>query len=228
MQNFFYLIILFFLIGCKVDKDELKRLNNIQDQKQESIKSIPKDKEVKKEIDKEIKKTNELTAEQKYDLKKDEINKEVKLAKIKADSEIEIAKINTQNSIETTKIQKEIALKNQEQQIKIEKEKTKLYIIAIVVFAIVIIVALLIIYLINKRNNQTKLIMQEEEILKQKHMQAQEHRHESINKILDIISKGNVSKNVEKGLLEALKQATSSMKVIEDKSSKLKKLIFKD
>ncbi len=210
LRAIFYIFIFLFFSGCKVDKEELKALNKIDQNSTQKVIS------------------QELSAQQKYELKKDEINKDVKIATINANSTIELAKINAQNSIDQAKIQKEIELHKDKQMVKIEQEQTKLYMIAIVVFALVIIIALIILYLINKKNNQTKLAIKEEEILKEQQMQLEAHRHESLKKILDIISSGNVSKNVEKGLLEALKHATSGMKTIEDKSSKFKKLIFKD
>ncbi len=197
LRGFVFLSILLFLSACKVDQDELKALNNIE---KNSAKTSTK-----------------LSSDQKYDLKKDEINKEVKIAKINADSTLEITKINAQNSIEKTKIEKEILLFQKEKQVEVEREKVELYKILIAVFALIIFVGLTIMYFINKRNNQTKL-----------DMQMQEHHNQRVDKILDIVSSGNVSKNVEKGLLEVLKHANSSLKAIEDKSSKLKRLIFKD
>ena len=207
-----FIIILF--SGCQYEKSELKSLNHI-DTKEKKTKLKEQNKTVQVMA---IKKENN---EQKYKLQQLEANSKLELAKLNAQKEQNIKEIEYKRSIEEAKINRDIAIEKQKNNTIIEEKRLNFLTVGLIVVAVIALLILFVIVFINKKNRETKLKMQKEEIKKEKELQKNEHYNQRINKMLDIVSSKEINENVENQLLSVLKDITkkgSETVLIENKN----------
>ncbi len=132
------------------------------------------------------------------------------------------------NKLEQIKLQNELSLEEQKNEAVISHERMGLYKMIMMVASLLVLITLFMVYFISKRNRQMKMQLQENEILKEREMQILEHQNQRVNKMLEIVSGQNLSDNVEKELLESIKDANKTIWMVEDKKSGKKKgIIFK-
>ena len=212
-----FLIIIFG--GCQYEKGELKSLNNIDVKREKPKKSVNKPIGESNKTSQAII-TQKTDNEQKYKMQELEINSKLELAKLDAEKEQNIKEIEYKKSIEEAKINRDIALQEQKNSAIIEEKKLNFFTIGLIVLAVIAVLILFVVIYINKKNRETKLKMQQEEIQKEKDLQQNEHYNQRINKMLDIVSTKDISENVENQLLSVLKDATTkgdTVKLIENK-----------
>ncbi len=231
-----FMIIFFVFIGCKYEPRELKVLRGDENPKNSFYSSLSSSSEANK--------SEELVATVKINesnnaLKEKEIQSSLEIEKLKTSSQIELAKIEAErekkikeleakNALQLASINKESLLEEKKLEVQIEEKKYEFLKIAVMVLAVIFLIGLIIAYFINKRNRELKLKLQEEEARHQKELQMQEHYHQRVTKILDIISTQKLSPESEREMIAVLKETTKSQKVIIDKSEKEnKKLIVK-
>ena len=119
-------------------------------------------------------------------------------------------------------------MEEQKNEAVISHERMGLYKMIMMVASLLVLITLFMVYFISKRNRQMKMQLQENEILKEREMQILEHQNQRVNKMLEIVSGQNLSDNVEKELLESIKDANKTIWMVEDKKSGKKKgIIFK-
>ncbi len=172
--------------------------------------------------DKELEATL-VTSKLEHDLKSKEIATELEKSKIsKVIKEQELS-----NKLEQIKLQNELSLEEQKNDAVISHEKMDLYKIIMIVVAALILITLFMVYFISKRNREMKLQLQEKEILKEREMQILEHQNQRVNKMLEIVSSQSLSENVERELLDSIKDANKTIWMIEDGKGSKKGLIFK-
>jgi hypothetical protein len=163
------------------------------------------------------------TTKLQHDLKSKEIATELEKSKIsKVIKEQELS-----NKLEQIKLQNELSLEEQKNDALISHERMDLYKIIMIVVAALILITLFMVYFISKRNREMKLKLQEKEILKEREMQILEHQNQRVNKMLEIVSSQNLSENVERELLDSIKDANKTIWLIEDGKGSKKGLIFK-
>ena len=164
-----------------------------------------------------------VTSKLEHDLKSKEIATELEKSKIsKVIKEQELS-----NKLEQIKLQNELSLEEQKNDALISHEKMDLYKIIMMVAAALILITLFMVYFISKRNREMKLQLQEKEILKEREMQVLEHQNQRVNKMLEIVSSQNLSDNVERELLDSIKDANKTIWMFEDGKGSKKGLIFK-
>jgi preprotein translocase subunit SecG len=172
--------------------------------------------------EKELEATLE-TSKLEHDLKSKEIATDLEKSKIsKVIKEQELS-----NKLEQIKLQNELSIEEQKNEALISHEKMGLYKIIMMVAAALILITLFMVYFISKRNREMKLQLQEKEILKEREMQVLEHQNQRVNKMLEIVSSQNLSENVEKELLDSIKDANKTIWMFEDGKGSKKGLIFK-
>ncbi len=200
------------ILVAKIDKNTTLALARIDAEKTKILKS--------KELESSL-----LSAKLQNSIKEKEIAASVEKSKIdKLIKEQELS-----NKMQQLQLQNALSLQEQKNRVLVEHEKMALYKLIMIVVASLILIGLFVLYFINKRNRETKLKLQEEEILKERQMQLLEHQNARINKMLDIVSKSeNLSKNVEKELLGVIKDAGRINWMIDDGRGKRKGIIFKN
>jgi hypothetical protein len=163
------------------------------------------------------------TSKLEHDLKSKEIATDLEKSKIsKVIKEQELS-----NKLEQIKLQNELSLEEQKNDALISHEKMGLYKIIMMVAAALILITLFMVYFISKRNREMKLQLQEKEILKEREMQVLEHQNQRVNKMLEIVSSQSLSENVERELLDSIKDANKTIWMFEDGKGSKKGLIFK-
>ena len=147
------------------------------------------------------------------------------MEKTKIEQAIKEKELST--SIEQAKLQNALALEQQKNDAVISHERMDLFKIMMIVVAVLILITLLMIYFISKRNREVKVALQEKEILNAREMQVIDHQNQRVNKMLEIVSSQKLSENVEKELLDSIKDANKTIWMVEDDKGSKKGLIFK-
>jgi len=234
-KYFIFILALFVFAGCKYEPRELKVLRGDENSKNSFYSSLASSKDKNNSENLTALKINESNNA----LKAKEIQSSIEIEKLKSASQIELAKIEaerekklkeleTQNALKLANINKESLLEEKKLEVVMAEKKYEFLKIAVAILAAVILISLIVAYFINKRNRELKLKLQEEEARHQKELQMQEHYHQRVTKILDIISTQKLSPESEREMITVLKETTRSQKVIIDKSEKEnKKLIVK-
>ncbi len=231
-----FFAVFFIFFGCKYEPRELKVLRGDENAKNALYSSSSAYKEANEsqnlaavlKMNENNKVLKEKEIQSNLEIEKLKASSKVELAKIEAEREKRIKELEAKNALELANINKESLLEEKKLEIKIAEKKYEFLKIAVMVLAGVLFVGLIVAYFINKRNRELKLKLQEEEAKHQKELQMQEHYHQRVTKILDIISTQKLSPESEKEMIAVLRETTKNQNVIIDKSEKEnKKLIVK-
>lgn len=274
------ILVLFLLLsGCeKVDKDELKALNNLQVEKN-STKTILK---VEENLTKTVVKDNttivenrpileenitlptvvktDFTTEQKYFISLEQIEKDIKLAqdssnhqlaiatlasekelqlnKNDAQSRVDLAKIELQKIQEKESSKQSLQYKMQEKELQkinndqilaqeleqnrvlLKKEELEIYKIVVAIVGFLIIVILLIFYLLRKSAQDKKAKLAEEEQKQKMNFKIMKEQSKNLDKMLQVITQKDLSNNIEKEILNTIKESQKRTLIFEERPKK--------
>ena len=215
--------LIFGIIGCQEpDKNELKKINGIKPKQEKKIEP----KLVQKSLfDKEKPKQKEQTKKEIVVVKKvDEFKKQ------KFESEQNIKKIELQNK-QTIKLQtiKAELLKKELEQKKWELEnqnRYKTYQIMIALIVLLFSVILFLIYFYKRKMSEDEILSEKEKFHREKDLELYKLQNERLEKIVDIVTTKDLSKENESKLLNIISEETRKGSIVEVEPKK-KGLFFK-
>lgn len=140
----------------------------------------------------------------------------LEVEKVKSEAAVKLEEIKAQNAKELQQMQLEAKqkelevtkeLKFQENQIALSthKDNVEFYTVALIILTILTLFIALIIYLIAKKNRETKIKMQEEQLRSEYNLKQQEFYHQKIDKLLDIASNKESDEKIKKDAISLLK-----------------------
>jgi len=217
----------------KLNQDKIKQSNHIIAKKSslkedKNLTSNNKEKSIEllKLQDKKQKELIELKINKEKELAKLNAQKEKEVAKLKAQKELEIAKINAQKEqklkeMELLKIKKEQELQKTQKEleantsitlakinantvVEVQKEKSFLYKIALIVVAILFFIWLLFYYINKFSKRRQERYLKEQELNHKAYMEETKYKHQNISKMLDIIKDEKSDKEIKKELAKLL------------------------
>ena len=223
MKYILFFSLIFGIIGCQEpDRDELKKINGIKPKQEKKVEP----KLVQKSLfDKEKPKQKEQTKKEIVVVKKvDEFKKQ------KFESEQNIKKIELQNK-QTIKLQtiKAELLKKELEQKKWELEnqnRYKTYQIMIALIVLLFSVVLFLIYFYKRKKSEDEILSEKEKFHREKDLELYKLQNERLEKIVDIVTSKDLSKENESKLLNIISEETRKTNLIEVETKK-KGLFFK-
>jgi hypothetical protein len=160
--------------------------------------------------------------------------KELQMSLAKTKSTVDIANIELKKIQENektkqlaqTQMHTETLIENEnkklleEKKLILNKEQLDFYKIAAAVIAFLIFLSIMIYYFIKKRSSENELKMHEDELSYQLQMKMVEQQSKNIDKMLEIVTNNDLSKNVQKELLYAIKESQKKTFVFDQKPRK--------
>lgn len=214
-QILLLLSVAFLVIGCTNEEKSLKLI-------QESS----------------VKQTNQISTQKSApkNIEAQAYQKEIDLAKLKSNENLEIAKIEARSREEVKRIEsealkaksladKEVGLQAQKTQSEIAQLKEQTVVqtqdkdiafnkIVLIVAALLAALMLLVYFLIHRKNKLHEMRLQEERLKHEASMQENAHRHQKIEKMLDIIADKDLTEETKGALVGILKQYESGQALI--------------
>ncbi len=212
--------LIFSIVGCQEpDRDELKRINGIKP----TVKK-EKPKLIKKSLFNQQKTKNQEKKEVVVVKKIDELEKQ------KLQNEQNIKKLELQNKqkLEEQKlksIQKDKEL--QQQRWKIENQnRYKTYQIVIALIVLLLAILLFLIYFYKRKKTEHEILSDKEKFHREKDLELYKLQNERLEKIVDIVTTKDLSKENESKLLNIISEETRKTNIIEVEPKK-KGLFYK-
>ncbi len=229
MKKYIFLLIPIIFIACNQDEiEKTKELNRNNIVLKKEIQNFKKS-----NIDTKDERILKLNNKKDLDLEKLKKDNTLELAKVKNENATKLAKIEAQKEQKL----KEIALKMTQEKLKTELQKTKLesnksivvakiensakvklkkedssfYKIAVVILAISLIIWAILRYLSILAKKRLEAEIKEKEQAHEAYIQELKLKHENINKMLDIISDEKSDKEIKKAITKILERGKGNL-----------------
>ena len=218
--------LIFGIVGCQEpDKDELKRINGVK----------PKEEKVKPKLEKKSLFDTQVDSQKLQS--KEQIKKEIVVVK-KVD-ELEKQKLQIEQNIKKLELQnrqkiEEERLKSLQKQKELEQKRWmfekqnryKMYQIIIFLVVVLIAIVLFLVYFYKRKKSEDEILHEKEKFHREKDLELYKLQNERLEKIVDIVTTKDLSKENESILLNIISEETRKVSIIEVEPKK-KGLFFK-
>ena len=176
-----------------------------------------------------------LQNDQRQEIKIKEIQKELEVSKNSAQNRLDLAKLELQKAqdIEKTKQltfanthQKELeeaknkqilAQEEEQNRVLLKQKELEFYKIAAAIIGFLLLMVLLIFYFLRKSAQDKKAKIHQDELNQQMQFKVMEEQGKNLDKMLEIVTSKELSSNVEKEILNSIKESQKKTLIFEEK-----------